>query len=73
MSSGDGANASLAGLAGVVAPTLFGFTYAWFVQPGNPYIPGSAFLPAAGLHAIAALIALVVMARAPKTAGAASA
>jgi len=66
----QGANASLAGLAGVVAPTLFGFTYAWFILPGNPYIPGSAFLLAAGLHAIAALIALTVMARAPKTAGA---
>lgn len=68
----QGANASLAGLAGVVAPTLFGFTYAWFIAPGNPYIPGSAFLLAAGLHAIAVLIAVVVMVRAPKTAGAAS-
>lgn len=68
----QGANASLAGLAGVAAPTMFGFTYAWFVAPGHPYVPGSAFMLAASLHAIAALIALVVMARAPKTAGAAS-
>ena len=68
----QGANASLAGLAGVVAPTMFGFTYAWFVAPGNPYVPGSAFMLAAGLHAIAALIAVAVMARAPKTAGAQS-
>lgn len=68
----QGANASLAGLAGVVAPTVFGFTYAWFVAAGHPYVPGAAFLLAAGLHAIAALIALTVMARAPKTAGAAS-
>jgi DHA1 family tetracycline resistance protein-like MFS transporter len=68
----QGANASLAGLAGVVAPTVFGFSYAWFVAPGNPYVPGSAFLLAAGLHAVAALIALMVMARAPKTAGASS-
>ena len=67
----QGANASLAGLAGVVAPTVFGFTYAWFVAAGHPYVPGSAFLLAAALHAIAALIALAVMARAPKTAGAA--
>lgn len=66
----QGANASLAGLAGVVAPTLFGFTYAWFVQPGNPYIPGAAFLLAAGLHAVAVLIAIAVMARAPKIVGA---
>lgn len=55
--------ASLAGLAGVVAPTLF-------AAPGTPYIPGSACRPAAGPHAIAALIALTVMAWAPKTAGA---
>lgn len=68
----QGANASLAGLAGVVAPTLFGFTYAWFVAPGHPYVPGSAFLLAAGLHAIAALIAITVMARAPRTIGAPS-
>jgi DHA1 family tetracycline resistance protein-like MFS transporter len=68
----QGANASLAGLAGVVAPTLFGFTYAWFVAPGHPYVPGAAFLLAASLHAIAALIAIAVMARAPKTAGAPS-
>lgn len=67
----QGANASLAGLAGVVAPTMFGFTYAYFVAPGHAYVPGSAFLLAAGLHAIAALIAVTVMARAPKTAGAA--
>lgn len=68
----QGANASLAGLAGVVAPTVFGFTYAWFVAAGHPYVPGSAFLLAAALHAVAALIALMVMARAFKTAGAAS-
>jgi hypothetical protein len=51
---------------------MFGFTYAWFVAAGHPFVPGSAFFLAAGLHAIAALIALSVMARAPKTAGAAS-
>jgi len=62
----QGANGSLVGLAGVVAPTMFGFTYAWFVAPGHPHIPGSAFLLAASLHAIAALIAVAVMARAPQ-------
>ena len=66
----QGANASLAGLAGVVAPTIFGFTYAYFVAPGHAYVPGSAFLLAASLHAVAALIAIAVMARAPRTAGA---
>jgi DHA1 family tetracycline resistance protein-like MFS transporter len=66
----QGANASAAGLAGVVAPTMFGFTYAWFVTPGHPYVPGSAFFLAAGLHAIAVCVAIAVMARAPRSAGA---
>lgn len=64
----QGANASLVGLAGVVAPTLFGFTYAWFVAPGHPFVPGSAFFLAAGIHAVAALIAVAVMARGPRPA-----
>jgi glycerol-3-phosphate dehydrogenase (NAD(P)+) len=38
-----------------------------------PYVPGSAFLLASGLHAIAALIAVVVMVRATRTSGTASA
>jgi DHA1 family tetracycline resistance protein-like MFS transporter len=63
----QGANASLAGLAGVIGPTMFGYTYAWFVAPGHPSVPGSAFLLAASLQAFAALIAIVVMARAPRT------
>lgn len=64
----QGASASLAGMAGVIAPLLFGYTYAWFVAPGHPSLPGSAFLLAASFHAIASLIAVVVMARAPKLA-----
>jgi DHA1 family tetracycline resistance protein-like MFS transporter len=64
----QGANSSLAGLAGVLAPTIFGFTYAWFVAPGHPYVPGAAFLLAATLQGVAALIAVAVMARAPKSA-----
>ncbi len=35
-------NAGVAALDGVVAPTMLGFTYARFVMPRNPYIPGSA-------------------------------
>jgi hypothetical protein len=49
---------------------MFGFTYARFVAPGHPEVPGSAFFLAAGLHAIAALVAIAVMARAPRSAGA---
>jgi len=62
----QGASASLAGMAGVIAPTMFGYTYAWFVGAGHPYVPGSAFLLAASLHALAAMIAVVVMVRAPR-------
>jgi DHA1 family tetracycline resistance protein-like MFS transporter len=68
----QGANSSLAGLAGVVAPSIFGFTYAWFVSAGHAQVPGAAFFLAAGLHAVAALIAVAVMARAPRAAGAAA-
>lgn len=68
----QGANASLAGLAGIVAPSILGATYAWFVAPGHPYVPGAAFLLAAALHALGALIALAAMARAPNRAGAAA-
>ncbi|MBL8553194.1 MAG: TCR/Tet family MFS transporter [Phenylobacterium sp.] len=66
----QGANASAAGLAGIVAPAVFGFTYAWFVTPGHPQVPGSAFFLAAGLHAVAVCIAIAVMARAPRATGA---
>jgi DHA1 family tetracycline resistance protein-like MFS transporter len=62
----QGANSSLAGLAGVIAPTIFGSVYAWYVAPGHSYVPGSAFLLAAGLHALAALIAVATLARSPR-------
>lgn len=68
----QGANASLAGLSGVIAPLMFGYTYAWFVAPGHPFVPGSAFLLAAALHAAGALIALALLIRAPKSAQAAA-
>ena len=68
----QGANASLAGLAGIAAPAVFGFTYAWFVSPGHPQVPGAAFLLAAALMGLGALIALTLMIRAPKAAGAAA-
>jgi DHA1 family tetracycline resistance protein-like MFS transporter len=68
----QGANQSLAGLTGIVAPILFGFTYAWFVAPGHPNVPGAAFLLAAAFHAIGAILALAILARSPRTAGAAA-
>ena len=66
--STQGATSSLSGLAGVIAPTMFGFTYAFFIAPGHPYVPGSAFLLAATLHGLGALIAVTLMARGPKAA-----
>jgi hypothetical protein len=45
---------------------MFGVTYAWFVAPGHPYVPGSAFLLAASLHGLGAPDRRRVMARAPQ-------
>lgn len=66
----QGANASLTGLAGIVAPVVFGEVYAWFMAPGHPQVPGAPFLLAAGLMALAATVALGLMVRAPRPAGA---
>jgi DHA1 family tetracycline resistance protein-like MFS transporter len=66
----QGANQGLAGLTSIFAPPVFGFAYAWFIAPGHPYVPGAAFLLAAALHALAAVIALAVMARPPRRAAA---
>jgi DHA1 family tetracycline resistance protein-like MFS transporter len=68
----QGANASLAGLAGVIAPSILGGVYAWFVTPGHPYVPGAAFLLAAAFHALAALIAVAAYVRSARPAGAAA-
>jgi DHA1 family tetracycline resistance protein-like MFS transporter len=57
----QGANSSLFGLAGIVAPPMFAFTYAWFVQPGHAQVPGAAFLLAALLHVPALALALSVV------------
>lgn len=66
----QGATSSLVGLAGVFGPLIFGYAYAWFVAPGHPQVPGAAFLLAAAMLALAALIAGVMIARQPKTQGA---
>jgi DHA1 family tetracycline resistance protein-like MFS transporter len=63
----QGANTSLSGFASIFGPPLFGFTYAWFVAPDHPHAAGAAFLLAAALHGVAALLAFVLMARSPKT------
>ncbi|MGH8504553.1 MAG: TCR/Tet family MFS transporter [Stenotrophobium sp.] len=54
----QGANTSLMGLAGMVAPALFTQTFAGFITPGNSvHLPGAPFLLAAILTALALLLA----------------
>ena len=55
----QGANSSVTGLTSMVAPAAFGYIYAWSVQPGH--MAGAAFLFAAGLLALAALVTLVAV------------
>jgi DHA1 family tetracycline resistance protein-like MFS transporter len=68
-----GANASIDSTAGIIGPALFSLTYAWFVGGHGVVMPGAAFLLAAGLHALAVLLALAVArsATAAATSGAA--
>ena len=66
----QGANSSLMGLAGVIGPLVFGYAYAWEVSPEGIGMPGTAFYLAATLHVAAMLLALVLMARSARTAGA---
>jgi len=68
----QGANSALTGLVGIVAPTILGSTYAWFVAPGHPYVPGSAFFLGVAAYALGSLIALSALVRAPREARAAA-
>lgn len=68
----QGANASLVGLTGILAPLVFGNVYGWFVGEGHPKLPGAAFLLASSLMGLAALLAVGLMTRSPKAAGAAA-
>jgi DHA1 family tetracycline resistance protein-like MFS transporter len=62
----QGANQGLMALTSIFAPPVLGYVYAWYITPGHPYVPGSAFLLAAALHGLAALIALAVIVRPPR-------
>jgi DHA1 family tetracycline resistance protein-like MFS transporter len=56
----QGALQSMAGVAGIIGPTLFAQTWALAIEgraPGAAPLPGAAFLLAAGLLAIGALLA----------------
>jgi len=64
----QGLNSSLMGLAGLVGPSLFGFSFAFAIggaPAGGAQVPGLPFVIAAFLTAAAALIAVAVARPAP--------
>lgn len=57
----QGANGAMMGIAGIIAPSLFGFTFAFAVDHNDSlHMPGLPILIAAGIMACAFLIALQV-------------
>jgi DHA1 family tetracycline resistance protein-like MFS transporter len=59
----QGANSAMFGLVSMIAPASFGYIYAWSVEPGRPpQLAGAAFLFAAALLSLAALVAAVAVA-----------
>lgn len=58
----QGANSSIAGPTSMVAPATFGFVYAWSVRPESGTSAGVAFLLAAGLMALGAVVTAVAVA-----------
>ena len=64
----QGANMSVASIAGVASPLFFGAVYAFTVAPGSPLpFAGTAFLLAALVLAAAAAIGWTVARRATRT------
>lgn len=59
----QGANTSLVGIAGMVAPALFTLSFAHFIGPASLRLPGAPFLLAAAL-----LLAALLLARRPAAA-----
>ncbi|WP_028080327.1 TCR/Tet family MFS transporter [Solimonas soli] len=66
----QGANASLMGIAGMIAPGFFALAFATFIAPGAPYLPGAAMLAAGLLTAAAMLVTLAATRRATASAAA---
>lgn len=67
----QGANASIAGLTGVLGPILFTLVFAWFISPNAPAnVPGMPFFVAAVLM-LASIVLAVRVTRAPADAAAA--
>jgi DHA1 family tetracycline resistance protein-like MFS transporter len=57
----QGANSSVTGLTSMLAPAVFGYIYAWSAAPGAGRPPGLAFVVAAGLLALSAVVAVVAV------------
>ncbi len=63
----QGALAGIRGVSGMIGPTLFTSTFAWFIGSHSPDPhPGAPFLLAAGLLAVALLIGIVVTRNLPE-------
>jgi DHA1 family tetracycline resistance protein-like MFS transporter len=59
----QGANSSITGLTSMIAPAAFGYLYAWSAGPGRgPELSGAAFLVAAAMLALGALVVVVAVA-----------
>jgi DHA1 family tetracycline resistance protein-like MFS transporter len=58
----QGANSAIFGLTSMIAPAAYGYIYAWSVAPGQGRPSGAAFLFAAALLALSALVAVVAVA-----------
>ena len=54
----QGANTSIVGITGLVAPLAFTLSFAHFIGPDALHLPGAPFLLASGLLALALLVAL---------------
>jgi DHA1 family tetracycline resistance protein-like MFS transporter len=57
----QGANSAITGLTSMMAPAAFGYLYAWSVEPGAGRFPGVAFVCAAGLLGLAAVVAVAAV------------
>jgi len=59
----QGANQSLAGLASMIGPSIFGFSFAWVVRHPALHLPGVGMIEAAVSSALCVLLALVAARR----------
>ncbi len=64
----QGANQSLAGLASVIGPSVFGLSFAWAVRHPAAHIPGLPFLEAAAVTFAGATLGLAAVGRASRPA-----